>query len=210
MCRMCSIGIFFFSSTQTFKKITQDFTLDMFTVSTVGDNDIYIKNFVTENCLKIMTDIGKHEPLTDGLVHFNQLKFCMNTRTIHKHDGSPVCMWKGCWHFRGMSHNTRRRLLWDLVQQQHRFKGEFHSTCSTSMGTRPCWRQPPATSISACAVRVPIQQQTPPLCFTRFLFIKVLARHPGSRLFQFGWSAENNQTKKTKFKRTRSEVKWSS
>jgi hypothetical protein len=31
--------------------------------------DIYIKNFVDQNCLKItesVTDITKHEPLTDG------------------------------------------------------------------------------------------------------------------------------------------------
>jgi hypothetical protein len=27
------------------------------------DTDIYIKKFVFENCLKIMTDIGKHESL---------------------------------------------------------------------------------------------------------------------------------------------------
>ena len=28
-----------------------------------------------------MADIGKREPLTDGFVHFQQLKFCVNMRT---------------------------------------------------------------------------------------------------------------------------------
>ena len=36
---------------------------------------------MSQNCLKIMVDITKHEPLDDGLVHFQLMKFCMNTRT---------------------------------------------------------------------------------------------------------------------------------
>ena len=33
------------------------------------------------NCLKIINDTGKHDPLTDGFVHFHLIKFCVNTRT---------------------------------------------------------------------------------------------------------------------------------
>jgi len=61
----------------------------MFTVEGIGvlgapvvlSTDADIKNCVAENCSKIMVDIGKHEPLTDGFAHFQQLKFCQNTRT---------------------------------------------------------------------------------------------------------------------------------
>jgi hypothetical protein len=41
----------------------------------------YIKNYVQNNCLKIINDAGKHDPLTDGFVHFHLIKFCVNTRT---------------------------------------------------------------------------------------------------------------------------------
>jgi hypothetical protein len=44
-------------------------------------NDRFIKTFVTQNCLKIMEDIGKHDCLTDGFVHTHVLKFCENTHT---------------------------------------------------------------------------------------------------------------------------------
>ena len=42
----------------------------------------FIKSFVVQNCLKIMVDIGKHEPLTDGFVHFQMLKYCQNTKRM--------------------------------------------------------------------------------------------------------------------------------
>ena len=43
--------------------------------------DRFIQTHVAQNCLKIMANIAKHEPLDDGLVHFQLLKFCMNTRS---------------------------------------------------------------------------------------------------------------------------------
>ena len=43
--------------------------------------DIFIKDYVQNNCLKIINDAVKHDPLTDGFVHFQLIKFCVNTRT---------------------------------------------------------------------------------------------------------------------------------
>ena len=69
------------------QEIANDFTLDMFKdegIEVLGapvGTDKYIKTHVTQNCLCIMTDIAKLEPLDDGLVHFQLLKYCMNTRT---------------------------------------------------------------------------------------------------------------------------------
>ena len=33
------------------------------------------------NCLKIINDAVKHDPLNDGFVHFQLIKFCVNTLT---------------------------------------------------------------------------------------------------------------------------------
>ena len=44
-------------------------------------NEGYIKNFLAQNCVKIMRDIEKLEPLTDGLSHFQLIQKTMNTRT---------------------------------------------------------------------------------------------------------------------------------
>ena len=41
----------------------------------------YIKNFVAQNCLKIIRDVEKLEPLTDGFTHFQLIQKTMNTRT---------------------------------------------------------------------------------------------------------------------------------
>ena len=63
--------------------IYQDFIPDMFSVEGIEvlgtpiDTDTYIKTYVTQNCLKIK----KHDPLTDGFVHNQLMKFCMNTLT---------------------------------------------------------------------------------------------------------------------------------
>ena len=68
------------------QKNTQDITLDMFTtegieiLGTPVGTDRFIQKHVAQNCLKIMEDIAKHEPLDDGLVHFQLLKYCMHTR----------------------------------------------------------------------------------------------------------------------------------
>jgi hypothetical protein len=45
--------------------------------------DAYIKDFVGQNCIKIMRDVEKLEPLTDGFTHFQLVQITMNTRTQH-------------------------------------------------------------------------------------------------------------------------------
>jgi hypothetical protein len=43
--------------------------------------DVYIEDFVTQNSIKIMKDVEKFEPLTDGFTHFQVVQKTMNTRT---------------------------------------------------------------------------------------------------------------------------------
>ncbi len=44
-------------------------------------SNAYIKDFVAQNCIKIMRDVDKIEPLTDGFTHFQLVQKTMNTRT---------------------------------------------------------------------------------------------------------------------------------
>jgi hypothetical protein len=46
--------------------IMYDFTLDMFAVE--------IKSYVTQNYIKIIRDVEKYDPLSDGFVHFQLVK----------------------------------------------------------------------------------------------------------------------------------------
>ena len=76
-----------FNRTKQFLETEPDIDCSSCPGSVVG-TDIYIKNFVTQNCLQIMLDcmdIGKHELLTDGFVNFQRLKFCQNTNTQYIH-----------------------------------------------------------------------------------------------------------------------------
>ncbi len=64
-----------------------DFTPEMFTTTgievlgtPIGSN-AYIKDFVDQNCIKIMRDVDKLEPLTDGFTHFQLVQKTTNTRT---------------------------------------------------------------------------------------------------------------------------------
>ncbi len=50
-------------------------------MGTLIGTESYIKNFVAHNCVKIMRDIEKLEPLTDGLTHFQLIQKTQNTRT---------------------------------------------------------------------------------------------------------------------------------
>jgi hypothetical protein len=67
--------------------IAHHFTRDMFStegievLGTPVGTDRFIKTIVAHNCLKIMEDTGKLQALTDGLAHFQLVKFCQNTRT---------------------------------------------------------------------------------------------------------------------------------
>ena len=67
--------------------MVNDFTPEMFTVEGIEvlgtpiGTEGYIKNFVAQNCVKIMRDIEKLEPLTDGFTHFQLIQKTQNTRT---------------------------------------------------------------------------------------------------------------------------------
>jgi hypothetical protein len=67
--------------------IANDFTPEMFTVEGIEvlgtplDTEDYIKNFVDQNCIKIIRDVEKLEPLTDGFTHCQLIQKIMNTRT---------------------------------------------------------------------------------------------------------------------------------
>ncbi len=56
--------------------IVNDFTPEMFMVKVIEvyhtplDTDVYIRDFVTQNFIKIMRDVEKLESLTDGFTHF--------------------------------------------------------------------------------------------------------------------------------------------
>ena len=58
--------------------MAKEFTAEMFTVEDIEvlgtpiGTDSYIRNFLTQNCLKIVRDIEKLEPLTDGFTHSAQ------------------------------------------------------------------------------------------------------------------------------------------
>jgi hypothetical protein len=70
----------FLQTDPALQHMVNDFTPGMFTVEGIGTED-YIKNFVAQNCVKIMRDIEKLEPLTDDLTHFQLIQKTQNTRT---------------------------------------------------------------------------------------------------------------------------------
>ncbi len=67
--------------------IANDFTQEMFTVQGIEvlgtplGTDFYVRNFVSQNYIKIRRDVGKFEPLTDGFIHFQLIQKTMNTYT---------------------------------------------------------------------------------------------------------------------------------
>jgi hypothetical protein len=67
--------------------MANDFTPEMFTVEGIEvlgtpiGTEGYIKNFVAQNCVKIMRDIEKLEPLRDGFTHFQLIQKTQNTCT---------------------------------------------------------------------------------------------------------------------------------
>jgi hypothetical protein len=67
--------------------MVNDFTPEMFTVEgievlgTPVVTEGYIKNFVSQNCVKIMRDTENLEPLTDVFTHFQLIQKTQNTRT---------------------------------------------------------------------------------------------------------------------------------
>jgi hypothetical protein len=77
----------FLQSDPGLQHMVNDFTPELFTVEGIEvlgtpiGTEGYIKNFVTQNCVKIMRDIEKLEPLTDDLTHFQMIQKTQNTRT---------------------------------------------------------------------------------------------------------------------------------
>jgi hypothetical protein len=43
--------------------------------------DVYIRDFMAQNCLKITRDVEKLEPLTDDFTHFQLIQMTMNIHT---------------------------------------------------------------------------------------------------------------------------------
>ncbi len=78
---------FFLQTDPNLQDIVHDFTFNMFSVEDIEilgapiGTDIFIKDYLQNNCLKIINDVVKHDPLTDGFVHFQLIKFCVNTHT---------------------------------------------------------------------------------------------------------------------------------
>jgi hypothetical protein len=78
---------YFLQNDLDLQSIANDFTPDMFTTTGIEvlgtpiGTDAYIKDFVAQNSIKIMKDVEKLEPLTDGFTHFQLVKMTMNTRT---------------------------------------------------------------------------------------------------------------------------------
>ena len=70
--------------------IVNDFTPEMFTVQVIEvlgtplDTDVYVRDFVTQNCIKIIRDVEKFEPLTDGFTNFQMIQKNMNTYTVYE------------------------------------------------------------------------------------------------------------------------------
>ncbi len=85
---ICTNGLsIFFGTIPAILHLAREFTQEMFTVEGIEvlgtpiGTDVYIRNFVAQNCLKIVRDIEKLEPLTDGFTHFQLILKTMNTRT---------------------------------------------------------------------------------------------------------------------------------
>ena len=54
------------------------------------DTDVYIRDFVDQNCIKIMRDVEKFEPLTDDFTHFQMVQKTMNTHTQYMSANIPL------------------------------------------------------------------------------------------------------------------------
>jgi hypothetical protein len=67
--------------------IANDFTQEMFTVQDIEvlgtplGTDVYVRDFVAQNCIKMTRDMQKVETLTDGFTHFQLIQKTMNTST---------------------------------------------------------------------------------------------------------------------------------
>ena len=75
---------YFLQTDPDLQGIANDFTPDMFmttgieVLGTPVGIDAYIKDFVAQNSIKIMKDVDKLEPLTDGFTHFQLVQKTMS------------------------------------------------------------------------------------------------------------------------------------
>ena len=103
------------------QEIAIDIMPEMFTtegieiLGTPVGTDRFIQTQVFQNCLKIMTDIAKHEPLDDGLVHFQLLKYCMNTRSQYLSANVTI---PSSEHFHSLHHHHLDRYLANNILQK--------------------------------------------------------------------------------------------
>jgi hypothetical protein len=87
VCHLYERAQHFLQSDPGLQHMSNVFTPEMFTVEgievlgTLIVTEGYIKNFVAQNCVKIMRDIEKLKSLTDGLTHFQLIQKTQNTRT---------------------------------------------------------------------------------------------------------------------------------
>jgi hypothetical protein len=78
---------YFLQTDPDLQGIVNDFTPEMFTATEIEvmgtpiGTDAYIKDVVAQNCIKIMRDVDKTEPLSDGFTHFQLVQKTMNTCT---------------------------------------------------------------------------------------------------------------------------------
>ncbi len=78
---------YFLQNDPDLQDIANDFTPDIFSVQgievlgTLLGTHTYIKKFVAHNCFKIARNVDKLEPITDGFVFHQLVKYCMNTST---------------------------------------------------------------------------------------------------------------------------------
>ena len=85
--------------------------------------DTYIKDYVAQNCLKIIRNVDKHVHRTDGFVHNQLLKFCMNTCTPY------------------MSANITLPPQEHFLSAQHRHVDTAIANAILQKGTRDSFRQ---------------------------------------------------------------------
>ena len=80
-------NIFLYWTDPDLQVIDNDFTPEMFTVKgikvmgTLLGTDVYIRDFVVQNSVKIMSYVEIFEPLTDGFTHFQLIQKTVNTLT---------------------------------------------------------------------------------------------------------------------------------
>jgi hypothetical protein len=83
-------GQHFLQNDPDLQGIANDFTQEMFTVQGIKvlgtplGTDLYVRNFVAQNCIKITRDVEKLEPLSDGFIHFQLIQDYEDPHTVYE------------------------------------------------------------------------------------------------------------------------------